>query len=189
MQWAQLEFLPQNSPPTWSWGIESMEKKASQRGEKNLGSWEAEFKRLVVYSLTSLPVVGESTITRHYIKKHCFFPKASQLWSFYITHGLCSYSEGQKIYGQWRKTRGNWLVGGNGIIFYITGLEARKKATGLVPLSDALYPVMVVLREWGPIQCLAAREYQRKGHGVHGFRGSEPWFKCDGSLVPAKEIN
>jgi len=49
------------------------EKSFTDRGERKLGLREAELKRLVVCSLTSLPVVGESTVTGHNIKKHCFF--------------------------------------------------------------------------------------------------------------------
>jgi len=41
-------------------------KKASQIGEKESEATR-EFKRLVVYSLTSLPVVGESTVTEHWV--------------------------------------------------------------------------------------------------------------------------
>lgn len=37
-------------PSHWSLRNRKHEKKASQIGEKNLGSWEAEFSRLVVYS-------------------------------------------------------------------------------------------------------------------------------------------
>lgn len=73
--WCCVQSHSPNHKTPLTWGIESRGGGGSftDRGERKLGLWEAEFKRLVVYSLTSLPVVGESTVTDHYIKKHSFF--------------------------------------------------------------------------------------------------------------------